>query len=136
MFDTDRFVSAQAPIYDIALAKLRAGKKRTHWMWFIFPQIAGLGMSAMSQRYALASLDEVRAYLDHSSLGSRLLDCTNAVLAHSDKSANAIFGTPDDLKFRSSVTLFAHAAPDQPAFRQALDVFFGGADDPETLKRI
>tara|TARA_R110002051_G_scaffold310980_1_gene384499 strand:+ start:3848 stop:4165 length:318 start_codon:yes stop_codon:yes gene_type:complete len=105
-------------------------------MWFIFPQIAGLGMSAMSQRYALGSLDEARAYLAHEILGPRLLDCTRAVLAHPEKSANAIFGAPDDLKFRSSMTLFAHAAPDQPEFRQALDTFFDGKDDPETLKRI
>ncbi|WP_339644287.1 DUF1810 domain-containing protein [uncultured Pelagibacterium sp.] len=132
----NHFLTAQAPIYETALAELRAGHKRTHWMWFIFPQIAGLGMSAMSQRYALGSLDEARAYLAHEILGPRLLDCTRAVLAHPEKSANAIFGAPDDLKFRSSMTLFAHAAPDQPEFRQALDTFFDGKDDPETLKRI
>ncbi|HCO55323.1 MAG TPA: DUF1810 domain-containing protein [Pelagibacterium sp.] len=136
MLSVNHFLTAQAPIYETALAELRAGHKRTHWMWFIFPQIAGLGMSAMSQRYALGSLDEARAYLAHEILGPRLLDCTRAVLAHPEKSANAIFGAPDDLKFRSSMTLFAHAAPDQPEFRQALDTFFDGKDDPETLKRI
>ena len=130
------FLSAQAPIYQTALAELHAGHKRTHWMWFIFPQIAGLGMSAMSQRYALGSLDDARAYLAHEILGPRLLECACAVLAHPEKSANAIFGAPDDIKFRSSMTLFAHAAPDQPEFRQALDIFFDGKDDPETLSRI
>ena len=130
------FLTAQTPIYPTALAELRAGHKRTHWMWFMFPQIAGLGMSAMSQRYALSSLDEARAYLAHETLGPRLLECTRAVLAHPEKSANAIFGAPDNLKFRSSMTLFAHAAPDQPEFWQALDTFFDGKDDPETFKRI
>lgn len=130
------FLTAQAPIYPTALAELRAGQKRSHWMWFIFPQIAGLGMSAMSQRYALGSLDEARAYLAHDTLGPRLIECTRAVLAHPDKTANAIFGHPDDLKFRSSMTLFAKAAPDQPEFHQALETFFSGAPDPETLKRI
>ncbi|WP_417583270.1 DUF1810 domain-containing protein [Pelagibacterium sp.] len=132
----NHFLTAQAPIYQTALAELRAGHKRTHWMWFIFPQIAGLGMSAMSRRYALASLDEARAYFAHETCGPRLIECTRAVLTHPEKSANAIFGAPDDLKFRSSMTLFAHAAPDQPEFRQALDMFFDGKDDPETLKRI
>lgn len=130
------FLTAQAPIYEMALAELRAGHKRTHWMWFIFPQIAGLGHSAMSQRYALGSRDEARAYLTHKTLGPRLLECTRAVLAHPEKSANAIFGHPDDLKFRSSMTLFAHAAPDRPDFRQALDMFFDGVEDPEALHRI
>jgi|TARA_A100001391_G_C5071950_1_gene278455 uncharacterized protein (DUF1810 family) len=130
------FLTAQAPIYDTAFAELRAGQKRTHWMWFIFPQIAGLGMSAMSQRYALGSLDEARAYLAHQTLGPRLVECTGAVLTHPEKTANAIFGHPDDLKFRSSMTLFARAAPDHPEFRQALAIFFDGVEDPETLHRI
>ena len=130
------FLTAQAPIYDTAFAELRAGQKRTHWMWFIFPQIAGLGMSAMSQRYALGSLDEARAYLAHQTLGPRLVECTGDGLTHPEKTANAIFGHPDDLKFRSSMTLFARAAPDHPEFRQALAIFFDGVEDPETLHRI
>ncbi|WP_127145134.1 DUF1810 domain-containing protein [Pelagibacterium montanilacus] len=132
----DHFLTAQESIYEIAFAELCAGEKRSHWMWFIFPQIAGLGVSAMSQRYALRSSVEARAYLAHPVLGARLIACTQAVLGHAERSAQSIFGHPDDLKFRSSMTLFARAAPDAPVFAQALDIFFDGKEDPETLKRL
>ncbi len=125
-----RFTQAQAPVYDQALGELRAGRKRSHWMWFIFPQIAGLGMSAMSGRYAVASLDEARAYLAHAVLGARLLACTEAVCAHRGVSALSIFGAPDDAKFRSSMTLFAQV---EPRFGIALDQFFGGQADGLTV---
>lgn len=105
-------------------------------MWFIFPQIAGLGFSPMAQRYAIASLDEARAYLAHPVLGKRLEECTEAVLRHPDRSANEIFGWPDDLKFRSSMTLFHRAAPDHPLFEQALATFYGGAEDPNTIEKL
>src|ERR1700753_2225748 len=103
----DRFVDAQDGGYERALGELRAGRKTSHWMWFVFPQIKGLGFSAMARRYAIASLEEARAYLDHPILGDRLRDCTELVLLHRDSSARQIFGSPDDLKFHSSMTLFA-----------------------------
>src|SRR5665213_1611360 len=123
-FRLQRFVDAQAPVYATALAELRAGAKRTHWMWFVFPQIAGLGFSPTAQHYAVASLDEARAYLDHPVLGPRLRDATAAANAINGRSAQDIFGSPDDLKFRSSVTLFRAAAPDEPVFQAALDRYF------------
>ena len=132
----DRFVAAQESLYPRALAELKAGKKQSHWMWFIFPQIAGLGHSAMAQRYAIQSLDEARAYLNHPVLGSRLRECCEAVLGVEAKSAHAIFGSPDDLKFRSSLTLFAQAAPDEPLFRNLLEKYFGGEDDSLTLRKL
>src|SRR6187401_935311 len=105
-FDLDRFVEAQSSSYPQALVELRAGRKRTHWMWYVFPQMRGLGRSAMSDRYGISSLAEARAYLAHPVLGERLLECAGAVLQHRDQSAMAIFGSPDDLKLRSSATLF------------------------------
>lgn len=132
-FDLDRFVAAQAPVYATALAELRAGAKRTHWMWFVFPQIAGLGRSATAQLYALGSLAEARAYLGHPVLGPRLRECAQAVLAVAGRSAHAIFGSPDDLKFHSSMTLFSLAAPDDALFAACLDQYFGGARDAATL---
>ena len=111
-----RFIGAQEPIYATVLAELTAGCKKTHWMWFIFPQIAGLGFSSMAQRYAIASLDEARAYLAHPVLGKRLEDCTRAVLHHGGRTAYEIFDSPDDMKFRSSMTLFHRAAPDVFSF--------------------
>jgi uncharacterized protein (DUF1810 family) len=138
MTDSDyleRFVEAQADIYPAALGELRAGRKRTHWMWFVFPQIAGLGHSAMARHYAIASRDEAKAYLAHDLLGPRLRDCTQAVLAVSDKTANAIFGSPDDIKFRSCMTLFDAVAP-HGMFEQALARFYGGQRDPATLERL
>jgi uncharacterized protein (DUF1810 family) len=132
-FDLGRFVAAQGPVILQVLRELRAGKKSSHWMWFVFPQLAGLGHSPMAQRYAIVSLDEARAYLAHSLLGPRLLECTRLVSAVNGRSINEILGSPDDLKFRSSMTLFARAAPDEPAFREALSRYFGGAEDPRTI---
>lgn len=134
-YDLDRFVEAQAGSYPDALAELRAGRKRTHWMWFVFPQIAGLGHSIMAQRYAIASRAEARSYLMHGVLGPRLRACTQAVLAVPDKTANAIFGSPDDFKFRSCMTLFDAIAP-HDIFDQALARFYGGQRDPATLERL
>ena len=134
-YNLQRFVDAQDPVYANALAELRAGAKRSHWMWFVFPQIAGLGFSAMAQRYAIASRLEAQAYLAHPLLGPRLIACTRAVCRVADRSAHQIFGSPDDLKFRSSMTLFAQAAPDG-VFTEALKKYFDGEADPETLKRL
>src|SRR5919107_5978583 len=108
-FDLDRFVEAQAAPYAGALAELRRGRKQSHWMWFVFPQVAGLGSSPTSQRYAIGSLSEARAYLDHPVLGPRLVQCARAVLAHPDRTARQVMGSPDDVKLRSSMTLFAVA---------------------------
>jgi uncharacterized protein (DUF1810 family) len=132
-FELARFVRAQAPVYEDVLAELRAGRKRTHWMWFVFPQLAGLGASAMARQYALGSLDEARAYVAHPVLGPRLRDCAALVLAAPEADAHRIFGSPDDLKFRSCLTLFARAAPQEPVFRRGLDRFFGAAPDPRTI---
>lgn len=131
----ERFVAAQAPIYRHALAELEDGRKRSHWMWFVFPQVAGLGHSEMSRRFALASAAEARDYLRHPLLGPRLEACTRAVLRHRDKSAEAIFGPIDAIKFRSSMTLFDAAAGAGP-FAEALNAFFGGDRDPATLQRL
>ncbi len=131
----ERFVAAQESVYPRALAELKAGKKQSHWMWFIFPQIAGLGHSAMAQMYAIQSLDEAKAYLAHPVLGPRLRECCEAVLAVEGKTAHAIFGSPDDLKFRSSLTLFDLASPGD-IFRAALDKYFGGHPDPLTLQKL
>jgi uncharacterized protein (DUF1810 family) len=128
-----RFVEAQDPVIAAVRAELSAGRKRTHWMWFVFPQLAGLGRSEMAHRYALASLDEARAYLAHPILGARLREMTALANAHAGTSAHAIFGSPDDVKFHSSMTLFSLAAPQEPVFRDALERFFGGAPDPGTL---
>ncbi|GJD81487.1 hypothetical protein GCM10007886_38440 [Methylobacterium gregans] len=134
--DLRRFVEAQRDTYDRALTELRAGRKRSHWMWFVFPQIAGLGRSPMAERYAISSLDAARAYRAHTLLGPRLLACVRAANAHPGLSARALFGSPDDMKFRSSVTLFGLADPDEPAFQEALATFFDGQPDPLTLKRL
>jgi uncharacterized protein (DUF1810 family) len=135
-YDLGRFVAAQEGVYPRALAELQAGEKRSHWMWFIFPQIAGLGSSPMAQRYAIGSVDEARAYLAHPLLGPRLRTCTAAVNAVTGRSAHAIFGSPDDVKFRSSMTLFAAAAPDEPGFTEALARYFAGSPDPLTLEKL
>jgi uncharacterized protein (DUF1810 family) len=134
--DLERFVGAQRDVYDDALAELRAGRKRSHWMWFVFPQIAGLGRTATAQRYAVADLAEARAYLAHPVLGPRLTECAEALLAVPGRTADQILGTPDDLKLRSSMTLFAHAAEDPAVFRAVLDRYYGGEDDPLTLQRL
>jgi uncharacterized protein (DUF1810 family) len=135
-FNLERFVDAQHGIYDTALAELRAGHKRTHWMWFIFPQIEGLGHSAMAQRYAIRSADEAAAYLAHPVLGPRLRACAAAVASHHDRGVDEIFGHPDNLKFHSSMTLFADIAPDEAIFQTCLDQFFDGRADPATLERL
>jgi uncharacterized protein (DUF1810 family) len=132
-YDLDRFVVAQERAYGSALAELQAGRKRSHWMWFVFPQIAGLGHSATARLYALSGVAEARAYYDHRLLGTRLKHCVAAALAQRGRSAHDIFDSPDDLKFHSSLTLFALAAPEEPLFATALDQFFAGARDPATL---
>uniref|UniRef100_UPI0035CA40B3 DUF1810 domain-containing protein n=1 Tax=uncultured Sphingomonas sp. TaxID=158754 RepID=UPI0035CA40B3 len=131
-YDLDRFVAAQRDTYDTALAEIRHGAKRSHWMWFIFPQLAGLGRSAMAQQYAIASLDEARAYRAHPVLGARLEACVRALQACHNTTATAIFGAVDAAKLRSSLTLF-RAAGDEALFRGALDRWFDGAPDPLTL---
>ena len=131
-----RFVEAQAPVHDRALAELKAGRKQSHWMWFVFPQITGLGRSPMAQHYAIQNLAEARAYLAHPLLGARLRECTQAVLDVEGKTAHEIFGSPDDLKFRSSMTLFAHAAPDEELFRAALEKYFDGEEDALTVDKL
>ena len=136
MADLARFVDAQAPVYAAALAELRAGRKRSHWMWFVLPQLAGLGTSPMSQRYAIRDRAEAAAYLAHPVLGPRLRECVAAVLPHADKTAFAIFGSPDDAKFRSCLTLFDAVAPEEPLFRQALLAFYRGEPDEVTLRLL
>ena len=129
-----RFVEAQdaGGTYERALRELRAGRKTSHWMWFVFPQLAGLGRSATAQAYAIASLDEARAYLAHPVLGPRLRTCTAAVLEHADRGAEQVLGGIDALKLRSSMTLFARADPGEGAFTQVLDAFYGGQADAQT----
>ncbi len=134
--DLRRFIDAQAPVFDAVTAELAAGRKRSHWMWFVFPQIAGLGFSAMAQRYAIGSLAEAEAYLAHPVLGERLRRWTDLVLAVEGRGITAILGSPDDVKFRSSMTLFGRAAPNELRFRAALDRYFGGVADPATLERL
>lgn len=134
-FNLDRFVVAQEPVIDRVRDELRRGRKTSHWMWFVFPQVAGLGASLMSQRYAIASLDEARAYLDHPLLGPRLIECVELVLATDCRSAYAIFGSPDDMKLRSSLTLFTQAGGGD-LFRDALERFFDGKPDQATLDRL
>lgn len=138
MAELERFVGAQREIYPHALAELRAGRKTSHWMWFVFPQIAGLGHSAMAVRYAIRDLDEARAYLAHPLLGTRLHEAAMAMCGHAGLSAEAILGEIDAVKFRSSMTLFEAAAQGEARalFAACLDAFYGGARDPETLRRI
>lgn len=133
--DLSRFVIAQSDSFDTALAELRAGRKQSHWMWWIFPQIAGLGQSDTARRYAIATADEARAYLAHPVLGPRLLSCTEAVAAASG-SAEGIMGSVDAMKLRSSMTLFAAAADDPHPYRIVLDRFFEGVPDPATLQLL
>jgi uncharacterized protein (DUF1810 family) len=135
-FDLQRFLDAQAPVYERVVAELRHGQKQSHWMWFVFPQIKGLGSSAMARRFAISSRAEAEAYLDHPLLGPRLRECTRLVVAVQGRTIDAILGYPDDLKFRSSMTLFASVAPDENDFVEALDKFYGGAMDRATLERL
>jgi uncharacterized protein (DUF1810 family) len=133
--DLQRFVDAQDGVFETALAELCAGAKQSHWMWFVFPQLAGLGHSPTAQYYAIRSLDEARAYLAHPLLGPRLRLCVEALLPHAGRSSEAIFGSIDALKLRSSLTLFDLVAP-QDVFARALDVFFAGEPDQRTLALI
>jgi uncharacterized protein (DUF1810 family) len=132
-YNLARFVEAQAPAYEAALSELRQGRKTSHWMWFIFPQILGLGDSWMAKLYAITSLDEARAYLTHPLLGARLRECTQTVVGVEGRSAEAIFGQPDVLKFRSSLTLFAEASPHEPLFRAALAKYYEGEPDRRSI---
>ena len=135
-FDLDRFVAAQAPVYAQALAELRAGRKRSHWMWFVFPQLAGLGRSPTARYYAIASAAEARAYLAHPVLGPRLRECADTLLAHRGESAEAIFGAVDAMKLKSSMTLFAAVAEDRTPFAAVLDAYFAGERDAATLELL
>jgi len=135
-FQLKRFVDAQQPVYEKVLDELRAGRKRSHWMWFIFPQIAGLGHSAIADRFALSSLDEAVAYLAHPVLGLRLRACSVLVAGIEGRSIAEIFGHPDDMKFRSSMTLFSRAAPQEPIFAACLQKYFGGEPDLQTLAKL
>ncbi len=132
----ERFVEAQAPVYHTVIAELSMGHKETHWMWFIFPQLKELGKSAMAKRYGIDSADEARAYLAHSLLGSRLVECTKLLLAQRNANAFEIFGSPDELKLRSCMTLFAVTSPHETAFKQVLDTFFNGKADEATVKLL
>jgi uncharacterized protein (DUF1810 family) len=135
-FDLQRFVDAQTRVYPDVLDELRAGRKRSHWIWFIFPQVDGLGSSLIAARYAISSLDEARAYLRHDVLGPRLHECTRLVNAVQGRSIGEIFGSPDDLKVRSSMTLFARATQDNGDFVEMLARYYDGAEDPLTLERL
>ncbi|MCF6378609.1 DUF1810 domain-containing protein [Nocardioides KLBMP 9356] len=131
--DLERFVDAQAGTYDQALGELRRGRKSSHWMWWVFPQVAGLGMSSTSQQYAVRDLAEATAYLRHDVLGPRLLECCRALLDLEDVTAEQVLGSIDAVKLRSSMTLFAHADPSEPVFREVLERFYGGEEDGRTV---
>jgi uncharacterized protein (DUF1810 family) len=136
MATLNEFVAAQDAVFAAVLAELRAGRKQSHWMWFIFPQLAALGRSPTAKFYGIVDLDEARAYLAHPVLGPRLITCTQLVNAVAGKTVHEIFGSPDDLKFRSSITLFQRAAPDEAAFTEALRKYYGGAADARTLELL
>ncbi len=135
-FNLDRFVQAQLPVIRQVREELREGRKRSHWMWFVFPQIKGLGESSMSARFALQSLGEATAYLQHPTLGPRLEECTQLVLDLEGRKVEEIFGYPDHLKFWSCMTIFALASPEDSLFRAALRKYFNGQIDPETVERM
>jgi len=138
-FKLQRFVEVQNGVYDRVCEELRAGKKQSHWMWFIFPQLQGLGSSEMAIRYAISSIEEAHAYLEHPTLGTRLRECAALVLAVEGRTAEQIFGYPDNLKFHSSMTLFAQAASiseEDLVFSRALDKYFSGKEDPATMQRL
>ncbi|BDA87060.1 hypothetical protein Sa4125_46020 [Aureimonas sp. SA4125] len=132
----DRFVAAQDPIFDRVREELARGRKQSHWMWFVFPQIAGLGRSEMARAYALGSLDEAHAYLSHEVLGPRLLECTRLVNRIDGRSVDEIFGSPDNMKFHSSMTLFARVPGAGPDFSAALAEYFAGIEDEATVERL
>ena len=133
-FDLDRFLAAQEGAYETALREIRNGRKQGHWMWFIFPQIVGLGSTEISRTYAIKSREEAVAYLEHPELGPRLREITEALLTHHDKSATEILGTPDDLKLRSSMTLFKSVSTANDVFLSVLDRYYGGEEDPQTFR--
>ena len=135
-YDLERFVVAQERVYDEALQQLRRGRKTGHWMWFIFPQVAGLGRSAMSEHFAIGSLDEARAYLAHPVLGARIRECADVLLASPTRTAEEILGSVDAKKLRSSMTLFHRAAPDEAVFARVLECFYGGVPDEATDARV
>ena len=135
-FNLERFVEAQEGVYEQACAELRAGRKRSHWMWFVFPQIRGLGSSPTAVRFAISGMEEARAYLEHPVLGPRLREYTGIVVGVEGRSVEEIFGYPDDLKFHSSMTLFAKATAEAGVFGKSLEKYFGGAMDRGTLERI
>ena len=135
-YDLGRFVRAQQGDYERALAEIRSGRKRSHWMWYIFPQLQGLGFSATSRRYAIKSLDEAKAYLTHPVLGPRLIACCEAALGVTGRSALQVFGAPDDMKLRSSATLFERVAPVGSVFEQVLEKYFGAERDQVTLRLL
>ncbi len=135
-YGLSRFVQAQADDYEQALSEIRSGRKRSHWMWYIFPQYDGLGSSAISKRYAMRSLAEAAAYLRHPVLGPRLLECAEAALAVEGQSAFEVFGSPDDLKLRSCATLFAHVSPSGSVFERLLDKYFRGQGDDRTIRLL
>lgn len=132
----NRFLQAQHGVYEQAIAELRSGRKRTHWMWFVFPQIDGLGYSAMASTYAIRSLAEACAYLSHPVLGPRLVSCAEAILGVDHRSAHEILGSPDDLKLRSCATLFAQVSPSGSVFHRLLDKYYGGLPDAQTLRLL
>jgi len=134
--DLNRFVEAQRRIYPQALAEIRNGSKQSHWMWFIFPQFAGLGFSSTSRRYAIKSAAEAKAYLAHPILGPRLIECAEAALGVEGRSALDIFGSPDDMKLRSCATLFAGVSPDGSVFHRLIDEFFDGKPDEKTIRLL
>jgi len=133
VYNLQRFVDAQRPVYDRVLLELAAGRKQSHWMWYIFPQIHGLGGSAMSRKYAISTPDEARAYADHPLLGPRLRECTQHVLDVEGRTADQIFGYPDVMKFRSCMTLFSQACPEGRLFERAIEKYYSGAADQATL---
>jgi len=135
-YNLQRFVSAQEPVFEQVVSELRQGSKRTHWIWFIFPQIEGLGHSQTARKFSLSSLQEAQAYINHSLLGQRLRECTHLVNLVKGRSIDEIFGYPDDLKFRSSMTLFANATSDNAVFKDALQKYFNGQFDPLTIERL
>jgi uncharacterized protein (DUF1810 family) len=136
LYDLQRFVDAQNPVYDKVCSELRDGRKKSHWMWFVFPQIEGLGSSQLARKFAISSLAEAAAYLAHPVLGPRLAECTRLVNLVERRPIEQIFGYPDDLKFRSSMTLFAHATSNNRVFIAALQKYFSGEFDPATLARL
>ncbi len=135
-YDLKRFVDAQAGVFEQVVAELRSGQKTSHWMWFVFPQLRGLGSSGLARRFAISSLAEARAYLQHPLLGDRLRQCARLAVDANRPSVTQLFAPPDDLKFRSSMTLFLQAGPDQRVFQDALDRYFGGAPDQLTLELL